>query len=408
METAWKEQGAQLVCTLVDQGLEMGYVVIDSTIGGTSMGGLRMMRDVSVPELQWAARAMTLKYGFLGLPQGGAKAGLRLDPEAPTEERRKALATFARLAEPLLQRGVYTPNSDMGTDAEDIAYLLRCVGRRPNRREARRSDSGYYTAQSALACAQVAARHLGFELRGARVAVEGLGHVGGALALLLHEAGARLVAASTSQGALYDEAGLDAPTLVRLVREQGSGGIRAYRDAQHIALGELFELPLDMICPCARLHSIHAGNAERIQARLICPGANNPLSPRAEEILHRRGILSVPDFVANAGGVLGGTLEFASCRRPQISAFIRDQIGSRLEEILQQAVQEGVPPRQIAEQRALARREQVSAAAERRSLGGALFAWGLEGYRRGWLPAWPVARLTPIYLARTMAPRSAS
>lgn len=407
VDTQWMDDGAQLVCTLTEQGQTLGYIVIDSTIGGRAMGGLRMLPDVSLSELQWAARAMTLKYGFLGLPQGGAKAGLRFDPEAPAEERQQALAAFARLAEPLLRRGVYTPNSDMGTDADDIAFLLRCAGVRPRRKEAQRSDSGYYTAQSVMACAQVAAQFLGLSLRGARVAVEGLGHVGGALALLLHEAGARVVAASTSQGAVYHEAGLDVPTLMRSVRARGSGGIADYRPAQHISPNELFQLPVDLICPCARLHSIRRDNAESIQARLVCPGANNPMTPQAETILHQRGILSVPDFVANAGGVLGGTMEFASCRRPQISAFIRQQIGRRLEEILQQAEQEGVSPRQVAEARALARRKEVVAACARRTFGGALFLWGLTIYRRGWLPGWAVARLTPAYLARTMVPRSA-
>ena len=110
------EQGSQLVCTVVEDSTVMGYVVIDSTVGGRSCGGLRMLPDVDEAEIRSLGRAMTLKYGFLGLPQGGAKAGVRGDPEAPQAERWRRLVEFGRAIAPLLRSHVYIPGTDMGTE----------------------------------------------------------------------------------------------------------------------------------------------------------------------------------------------------------------------------------------------------------------------------------------------------
>lgn len=129
--------GAQLACTVIRDGSPVGFLAVDSTVAGRACGGLRLAPGVDEAEVRVLARSMTLTYGFLGLPQGGAKAGVRGDPEAPEEERRALLRAFGRAIAPLLRARLYTPGPDMGTTNEDIRQMLAAAGARPRRRELR-------------------------------------------------------------------------------------------------------------------------------------------------------------------------------------------------------------------------------------------------------------------------------
>lgn len=390
--------GVEIACQFTQEGEDLGYLVLDSTFEGRASGGLRMLLDVSLEEIRLLARSMTLKYAFLGLPQGGAKAGLRFDPEAPLEERRAALRRFAQAAAPLLRARVYIPHADMGTSREDIHFLLKSLGLRPNSHDVHRSDSGHYTAHSVLACTLQAAAHLGLDIRGSLVAIEGFGHVGGALAGLFYEQGAKVVAISTSAGGIYAPQGLDIPFLLRLRGAYGSASILHYGAAERIALPDLLTLPVDILSPCARHHSIHLGNVDRIQARFICPGANNPITPEAERALSARGVLVIPDFVSNCGGVLGGTLAFAGCSQATIEAFIRREIGHRLLGILQEAKGQSLPLRDLAIARALETRQRLCQETQRHRTWQRLLSCALALYRRGWIPSALTSPFAPRYL----------
>jgi glutamate dehydrogenase/leucine dehydrogenase len=399
----------QLVCVARVGDDVLGYVAIDSTVNGRARGGLRMLPDVDEPEMRGLARAMTLKYGFLGLPQGGAKGGVRGDPEASAEERRARLGAFARLVAPLLRSGAFTPDTDMGTTRADIDHVLAVAGVQPPRRRGSATRSGYYTALTVRASARAGARVAGLDLAGARVAIEGFGSVGASLAALLREEGAQVVAASTSAGALYAPDGLDVPRLAALARELGSRAIDAYADdargagVRCIERAELLTLPVDVLCPCARHESVHEGNAGAVQARVIAPGANNPVTSVAERALEARGVVCVPDFVANCGGVLGGTMEFAAVPERGIASFVDEHFSARVAWLLAESTRGGESPRALAVRLALARRaNQRSRAVWRAPLGRALDA-GLVLYRRGWVPASVVGRLSLPYFRRAMA-----
>ena len=390
------EQG-QRIYTVTRRAKVLGFIVVDSAIGGRSRGGLRLIEDVSEQEIRGAARAMTLKYGLLGLAQGGAKAGVRGPSEAPREQRRQRLLEFAHAAQPLLSERVYLPDADMGTSAADIRWMMQAIGWPVRRRDWRGGRSGHYTAMSCLACIDATARHLGTPLAQCRIAIEGFGSVGGALARLVRDRGARVVAVSTSRGAIHNPKGLDIERVAALTAEAGSGAVRLYDDARQLPRAALLELPVDILCPCARFHSINEDNAGRILARAICAGANDPLSPAAERSLLARGVLCLPDFVSNCGGVLGGTMEFAALKPALIGKLIAEHIAPLAESLLQHAEQDGVTPRDLAESMALARLERVRNAVADPAPLAKLFALGLEGYRRGWLPTPLVAALAPRY-----------
>ncbi len=392
---------AALCLTIQNGDSDLGYVAFDSFVAGRATGGLRMLPDVSPAELALLAHSMTLKYGFLGLPQGGAKAGIRFDPEAPLATRRERLAQFARALGPLLTRGVYLPNADMGTDENDIRSLLGSVGLRPSRPDCLRTDSSYYTALTVRAAAVSAARHIGLPLAGARVAVEGYGHVGGHVARLLAELGARIVALSNRVGAIYAPDGLDLALASQLVRTGGSAALQNYPGAQRLSPQAMLELELDLLAPCARHHSLRADNSERVRARLVCGGANNYATPPAEQALAARGVLVMPDFVANSGGVLGGTMEFAGLRRGQIETFIATHLADEIEALLR-AAEEGRSLRALAEECALERGERARQNIERHTPMAMLAKWGLQLYRRGWLPSRLIALAAPRYIAKCL------
>jgi glutamate dehydrogenase (NAD(P)+) len=393
----------QLVCTVKQASQIIGYVVIDSTVGGRARGGLRMLPDVDEDEIRGLARAMTLKYGFVGLAEGGAKAGLRGDPEVPPEQRRRQLVEFGQAIGPLLQSRAYIPGADMGTTPEDIRYMLQAVGVPIKRRQLRPTKSGYHTALTVFAGATQAARHLGLVLNECTAAIEGFGKVGSELAALLAQAGVRVVAVSTLRGAIYNPHGLDVARLRQLTAESDSHAVELYRDAERIDRAALLELPVDVLCPCARHNSLHAGNAPRIAARIISPGANNPITPEAERILFERGVLCLPDFVTNCGGVLGGALEFASIRQEQIAAFIDRRVGARIQWLLDTASRTRVLPRAVAEPFARERIRQMRQRAARPSPQSRILKVGLDLYRRGLVPGQLVAALALPYFEKTLA-----
>jgi len=402
MEVLCEKDETQLVCTVVQRSEVVGYVVIDSTIGGRSCGGLRMLPDIDEAEMRGLARAMTLKYGFLGLPQGGAKAGVRCDPEAPKEERWQRLATFGQAIAPLLLSRIYVPGTDMGTDNADIRYMLEVVGAQTKQRELRGTQSGYYTALSVLTGVKQATRHLGLIMSKCNVAIEGFGNVGRALGELLNAVNARVVAISTTKGAIFNSKGLDMKRLIKLATEVGSRVIDLYTDAERIDRSALLELPVDLLCLCARHHSLHIGNAGYIKTRIICAGANNPVTPEAERLLFRNGVLCLPDFVTNCGGVLGGTMEFASIPSARIEAFINRHIGERIAWLLSEASKQHVLPRDIAVPLALSRFERMRRNAVHPTLFSQFFKAGLELYRRGWIPARLVAFLSLPYFEKSL------
>jgi glutamate dehydrogenase (NAD(P)+) len=403
MPVSCERDDTALVCKITKGSEIRGCLVIDSTIDGRSCGGLRISPDVDETQLREAARTMTLKYGFTGMPQGGAKAGVCGDPEAPEAEKMERLTEFGRAITALLQRRVYFPHQDMGTDNRAIRSMLERTGVHVRLRELRDTDSGYYTALSVRACAVQAARHLGMDLSKCTVAIEGFGKVGASVAELMAAAGATVVAVSTSHGAIYAPQGLQIPRLVQLARERGSRCVEDYPEAERIDLTALLELPVDLLSPCARAHSLHAGNAERVAARIVCPGANNPATPQAEEVLFERGVLVLPDFVTNCGGVIGGTMRFASLGDERITEFIDRHIGGRVSAILGEAERLGVAPSQIAEPIALRRFQRRKQAAERPAVAGRLLKAGLELYHRGLVPAPVMRALSPAYFDRALA-----
>jgi glutamate dehydrogenase (NAD(P)+) len=360
------------------------------------------MPDINEEEISLLARGMTLKFGFLGLPHGGAKAGIIGNPEAPNEERKELLIAFGRAIAPLIAKRIYIPSMDMGTEINDIRHIIESAGVDIKQREFKTKRSGHFTALTVFTGVKKATERLGLNVSECTVAIEGFGKVGTALGELLSDAKARVVAISTSRGAIYNPKGLDMERLSQLAKEKSSGVVDIYDDAERIDRESLLEIPVDILCPCARHYTIHAGNAHSISAKIICPGANSPVTDEAEHILFERGVLCLPYFVTNSGGVLGGTMEFASVNKKKIEEFIDLHIGSRIASILDEAYRRKLPSIEIAEDIALRHFNKVCQASAQPKIKSKLFELALDLHRRGLVPGPIVGSLAPRYFERIL------
>jgi len=276
-------------------GLE-AFVVIDHDLFPVSAGGTRMLPDVDVQEVARLARAMTWKFAACRVPYAGAKAGLRFTGG----DRGTLLATYKRALEPY--REVFLTGPDMGTSAAD--FLEETDGPPPlwaQSHEGLGMDD-LATGHGVKAAIEAALVHRGRTLEGATVAVEGFGKVGAGTARACARAGARVVGVSTVDGLLADPEGLDVEELLELRERHGDRFVGHGRQPMR-PREELFELECDVLVPGARPDSISRGVAEELRCAVVAPGANVPYGPGAFEVLGERGILAVPDFLSNSGGV---------------------------------------------------------------------------------------------------------
>ena len=392
---------SQLISVKVDEGtIVQGYIAIDTTVNGYCHGGVRMATDLAPDTIANVARMMTLKYGFIGLPMGGAKAGVVADPEMPQEEKQRVLAQFARAIRPFLKTRSFIPSGDIGTNEDDISSMMKSVGLGHKRRAVARELSGFYTGITVFTSAVAAARHTGLDLSRASVAIEGFGNVGMPAARAFWQNGIKVKAISTSQGAIYDDNGLDIDALIKLQHETGSQVIEAYKGAQRIDKSRLLELDVDIFLPCAQPFSIDEHNAGCISAGIISPGANAPATDKAEGILFERNKLLLPDFVSNCGGVFGSSMKLANLTEGHIMQLLKQKIDEQTSWILESAEKENVSSCSFARQVAMQRFGLVKAAAENRKLTSRLLNYALKVYRNGIVPPLLTAPLAGWYFKR--------
>lgn len=333
-------------------GLE-AVVVVDNVACGPAIGGVRMAPDVTITEVARLARAMTMKNAAAGLAHGGGKAGIVADPAANAEDKERRVRTFARAIRSLAE---YIPGPDMGTDERCMAWvedeidravgLPRVIGGIP-------LDEIGATGLGVAVAAEVAAPEAGISLAGARVAVEGFGAVGQHAARFLAARGARLVAASDSRGAIHEPAGLPIDALI--AHKRAGRPLAGFAGGRAIAREALIGVPCDIWVPAARPDTLTADNVKDLKARLVIQGANIPATGPAEEWMHAHGILSIPDFIANAGGVICAAIEYHGGTEAQALAVIEERVRANTRETLERAHADRVPPRQAATRMATAR-----------------------------------------------------
>jgi glutamate dehydrogenase (NAD(P)+) len=314
-------------------------VVIDNVAAGPAIGGTRMAPDVTAAECFALARAMTLKNAAAGLPHGGAKSVIRADPHMDIGDKERLVRAFAGAIADLTD---YIPGPDMGTDELAMGWVRDEIGRAvglPAELGGIPLDELGATGFGLAVAADVAAPRAGLDLDGARVAVQGFGSVGVHAARFLAERGCRLVAASDSTGGVVDASGLDIDALVATKR--AGRGLVDQPDVDHVDRDELIGVDCDVWVPAARPDAIRADNVDRLRARVVVQGANIGVTREAEDRLQGRGVVSVPDFIANAGGVICAAVEYSGGSRTQAFIAIEDRIRGNVTEALDRAESSG-------------------------------------------------------------------
>ena len=299
-----------------------GIIVIDNVSAGPGIGGIRMAPDVSTAEVFRLARAMTWKNSLAAIPHGGAKSPILADPSAPNKET--LIRQFARAMGNI---DGYIPGPDMGTDETAMAWVRDEIGRSVGLSKVLGGiplDQIGATGYGLAVCAEVAQDYAEIPLDGARVVVQGFGNVGSHAARYLQERGAVLVGASDLDGTVYDEKGIDVDKLEAIKRE--TGHVTTYDGGEMLARDAWIDIPCDIFVPAARPDVIDENNAARLKCKLVLQGANIPVTPRAERMLHDAGIVSVPDFVANAGGVICASVEYRGGTQKQAFETIEEKI----------------------------------------------------------------------------------
>jgi glutamate dehydrogenase/leucine dehydrogenase len=332
-------------------------VVVDNVAAGPAIGGVRMAADVTAGEVARLARAMTLKNAAAGLPHGGGKAGIIADPSMPKADKEAVLRWFARSIHRLDQ---YIPGPDMGTDETCMAWIYdeigRCVGLPAVLGGIPLDQLGATGFGVAIAAEAVAAAGL-VEIRGARIAVQGFGAVGSNAARFLAERGAVVVSVSDRRGSVSNPEGLDVADIVAW-RSAGKT-LGSYAAGENGPPDAPLWTDCDILVPAARGDVIAAADAGRVQARLVLEGANIPVTAEAEALLHDRGVLCIPDWIANAGGVICGSVEYRGGTRSQAFEIIEATIRENTTAIVERSVKESLPPRQAADELAACRVEQA-------------------------------------------------
>ncbi|MCM5569651.1 Glu/Leu/Phe/Val dehydrogenase [Burkholderiaceae bacterium FT117] len=321
-------------------------LVVDNVAAGPSIGGLRMAPDVSLEECFRLARAMTFKNAAALLPHGGGKAVIVGDPAMDPARKEHLIRAFAQAIGPIED---YIVGPDMGTNEAAMAWIRDEIGRSvglPREIGGIPLDEIGATGHGLVAAAEVAAPHAKLSLQGARVAVQGFGSVGKHAARLLADKGAVLVAAADSQGTLHDPKGLDVAALIAL--KEGGGHLAESSRGEKLDRDAIVGIDCDIWISAARPDVIREDNVGRLKARLVLQGANIGVTAEAERALHERGVVSVPDFIGNAGGVICAAVEYRGGSQSQALERIRDSIRANTAEVLERSAAEGVLPREAA------------------------------------------------------------
>ncbi|MBU6431642.1 MAG: Glu/Leu/Phe/Val dehydrogenase [Patescibacteria group bacterium] len=362
--------GPEYVIEIYDPKIGMeGFLVIDNTALGLGKGGIRMTPTVTKEEVFRLARVMTWKNSLAGIPFGGAKAGI-IWRGGSDELKREFIRSFARSIKPFVPKK-YIPGPDINTTEKEMMLIAEEVGNwkgatgkpadycHKNQRTGKKmcglphelGSTGFGVAHATAAAVEAG----GFDIKKMTAAIDGFGNVGEFAFKHLQEMGAKIVAVSGSRGGVYYKNGLDLKKLLKL-KSQGKP-ITEYSHGEKIAHSDIFELPVDILIPASVTDVINEKNKDKIKAKIIVEGANIPMKENIENELFQKGIIIVPDFVANAGGVISSYAEYEGCDPKQMFKMVEKKLRCCAKAIMEKSLEGKINPRETAMKIAIERIE---------------------------------------------------
>jgi glutamate dehydrogenase/leucine dehydrogenase len=346
------ELGPEKILEVYDSKIGMhGFVVIDNTALGPGKGGIRMTPTVSIDEVAKLARAMTYKCALAGLPFGGGKSGIVANPKNMAPEQKDAvIAAFSKALKVVCPKlyvsapDINTAEHEMKVFAQANGSMKSCTGKPADMggipHELGSTGFGVYHATL------VAVEHLGLDIKNLTFAIEGFGNVGWFAAKFLTEKGAKLVATSDSKGTVFVAEGIDFAKLADVKKEKGT--VTAYPGGKVLKGEEIVGLDVDILVTAAVPDLITEANKESIKAKIVVEGSNIPTTAEIEQYLHEKGILVVPDFVANAGGVISSYVEYKGGTAEEMFKMVEEKVVKNTAKVLRVAKRQKIKPRDAA------------------------------------------------------------
>lgn len=346
------EFGPEYVIQTYDPKTKMkGILVIDNTALGPGKGGIRMTPSVDVFEVFRLARTMTWKCALAELPFGGAKGGIIADPKKMTKEQKKVIIqAFSKAIKPVCP-SMYVSAPDVNTGEEEMRWFVEANGSR-KAATGKPEDlggiphelgsTGFGVAHATI----IALEHIKLKPIDATVAIEGFGNVGSFTAKYLYDWGAKIVAVSDSKGVIYNPKGLDVHKLETVKKESGS--VINYKDGRVLPNEEMFGLNVNVLIPAALSDVINKNNVNNIKAKVIVEAANIPMREEIEKILYTMDVLIVPDFVANAGGVISSYVEYIGKNTDFMFKIVEEKIKKNVKLVLDESKKRNINPREAA------------------------------------------------------------
>lgn len=349
---AHDEFGPEKVIEMWDAKTGMfGFTVIDSTARGPAKGGIRMTPTVDKHEVSKLARAMTWKNAIANLPFGGGKSGIVANPKTIPQSKKDAIvAAFGKRLR-CIAPNLYIAAPDMNMGEHEMGVFAKANGNmksvtgKPVKMGGLPHELGS-TGYGVYISTVIAAEMKGLELQGATVAIEGFGNVGSFAMKFLTEAGAKVVAVSDSRGSACMKDGMNTKKLATVKKRTGS--VIHYKGARHRTCTDLFEMPVDILIPAAVPDSINHENVNKIKAKIVIEGSNIPARPEIERKLHERGVLVVPDIVANAGGVISSYAEYRGMKKAAMMKLVEKKQRQNTKLVLEHSMNNGMNPREAA------------------------------------------------------------
>jgi glutamate dehydrogenase (NAD(P)+) len=322
-----------------------GYRVQHSLTRGPAKGGIRYHQDVTLDEVKALAMWMTWKCATVGIPYGGGKGGVIVDPKQYSiTEIERLTRRFAAEIAPIIGPEIDIPAPDVNTNSQTMAWIMDTIsmlrgypipGLITGKPIAIEGSLGRNeaTARGLQYVVREAVKTKGMDLQGARVVVQGFGNAGSIAARLLAEDGATILAASDSRGGIYNSKGIDAVGAIRHKQEHGT--LSGFGGSDDVSNEELLEIECDILVPAALESVITVKNADRIKTKMIAEAANGPTTPEADRVLFDKGIMVLPDILANAGGVTVSYFEWA--QNIQGYYWAEDEVNQKLERVMKRA-----------------------------------------------------------------------
>lgn len=363
--------GPELIIKVYDSKIGMeGVLIVDNTVLGLGKGGIRMTPDVSEGEVFRLARTMTWKNALADIPFGGAKAGIKFLGN-DLEKKKEFIQSFARAIKPLLIKK-YVAGPDVNTGEREMKWFVEAVGNlrtatgkpadmcfKSNRKNGGEKcglpheygSTGFGVAKATKAVVEF----LGLDMKNLEVAIDGYGNVGSFAFRFLKEMGAKIVAVSDIRGGIYCKDGLNNEELDKL--KAGEKSVADCSKGKKLKPGEIFGLPVDILIPASVTDVINEKNRDFVKAKIIIEGANIPMSEETEEYLGEKGILILPDFVANAGGVISSYAEYRGYNPKRMFEMIERKIVKTTKLVLKESVKQKISPRKAAVKIAMAKVE---------------------------------------------------